>query len=60
MYHRNYYKLVGIYLSRRQTNTSIPQQITFVGRLEEDSGVTVSFIAEKQQKIILIFLMVTE
>ena len=34
-YHQNYYKLIGIDLSR-QTNTSIPQQINFVGKLEED------------------------
>ena len=38
-YHQNYYKLVGIDLSR-QANTSIPQQINFVGKLEEDDGET--------------------
>ena len=37
-YHQNYYKLIGIDLSR-QTNKSIWQQINFVGK-----------IAEKQQK----------
>ena len=28
----------------------IPQQINFVGKLEEDDGATMFFIAEKQQK----------
>ena len=32
-YHQNYYKLIGINLSR-QTSTSIPQQINFTGELE--------------------------
>ena len=56
-------KLIGIDLSR-QTNTSIPQQINFVGKLEEDDGATMFSIAEKQQKTILNFsldsLIVTE
>ena len=47
-YHQNYYKLIGIDLSR-QTNTTIPQQINFIGKLEEDSGATMFFIAEKLQ-----------
>ena len=46
-YHQNYYKLLGIDLSRK-TNTSIPQQINFVGKLEEDDGATMFFIGEKQ------------
>ena len=49
LYHQNNYKLIGIDLSR-QTNASIPQQINFVGILEEDDGATKIFIAEKQQK----------
>ena len=56
-------KLIGIDLSR-QTNTSIPQQIYFVGKLEEDDGATMFSITEKQQKTILNFsldpLIVTE
>ena len=32
-YHQNYFKLIGIDVSR-QTNMSIPQQINFVGKLE--------------------------
>ena len=63
LYHQNYYKLIGIDLSR-QTNTNVPQQINFTGKLEEDSGATMFFIAEKQQKTILNFsldlLIVTE
>ena len=63
LYHQNYYKLIGIDLSR-QTNASIPQQINFTGKLEEDDGATMFFIAEKQQKTILNFsldsLIVTE
>ena len=38
LHHQKCYKLIGIDLSR-QANTSIPQQINFVGKLEEsDSG----------------------
>ena len=53
-YHQIYHKSIGIDLSR-QTNTSIPQQTNFVGKLEEDDGATMFFTAEKQQKTILIF-----
>ena len=53
-YHQKYYKLIRIDLSR-QTNTSIPQQINFVGKLEEDYSAAMFFIAEKQQKTILNF-----
>ena len=52
-YHQNYYKLIGIDLSR-QTNTSISQQINFIGKLEENNGATMFFIALKEQKTILI------
>ena len=48
-YHRNSYKLIGIDLSR-QTNTSIPQKIHFVEKLEDNDGTTMFFIAKKQQK----------
>ena len=50
-YHQNYYKLIGIDLSR-QTNRSIPN---FVGKLQEDDGATMFFIDEKQHKTILKF-----
>ena len=48
LYHQIYYKLIGIDLSR-QTNTSIPKQIHFIGKLEDNDS-TVLFIAEKRQK----------
>ena len=54
LYHQDYYKLIGIDLSR-QKNTSIPKQVNFVEKLEEDDGATMFFIAEKQQKPILNF-----
>ena len=63
LYHQKYYKLIGTDLLR-QTNTSIPQQINFTGKIEEDDGATMFFISEKQQKKILNFsvdsLIVTE
>ena len=31
LYHQNYYKLIGIDLLR-QTNTTIPQKINFIGK----------------------------
>ena len=34
-FHQNYYKLIGIDLSR-QTNMTIPQQVNFIGRLKKD------------------------
>ena len=52
--HQKYYKLIGIYLSK-QRNMIIPQQINFVGKLEEDDGATMFFIIEKQQKATLNF-----
>ena len=51
LYHQNYYELIGKNLSR-QTNSSIPQQINLVGKLEEDNGAVIFYIAEKQQKTI--------
>ena len=35
VHHQKYYKLIGIDLSR-QTIMSVPQQINFVAKLEED------------------------
>ena len=46
-HHQNYYKLIGIDLLR-QRNTSILQQINLMRKIEEDYGVTIFFIAEKQ------------
>ena len=63
LHHQNYYKLIGIDVSR-QTDMSIPQQINFTEKLEEDDGAAMFFIAEEQQKAILNFslnsLIVTE
>ena len=44
-------KLLQIYRYRfiKTKNTNIPQQINFTGKLEEDDGATMFFIAEKQQ-----------
>ena len=47
-YHQNYYKLIGIDLSR-QTNASIPQEINFTGKLEEYNGAKMFFLTEKQK-----------
>ena len=51
---QNYCKLISKDLSRK-TNTSIPQQINFTGKLEEHDGAIMFFIAEKQQKFFLNF-----
>ena len=53
-YHENCYTLIVTDLSR-QKNTSIPQQISFTGKLEENNEATMLFIAEKQEKTILNF-----
>ena len=55
LYHQNYYKLIGINLSR-QPSTGIPEQINFTEKLEENNGATVLFIAEKPKKLFLTFL----
>ena len=41
-YHQNYYKLIGIDLSR-QTNMTIPQKINFIRKVERDDGATMFF-----------------
>ena len=46
LYHQNYYKPIGIDLWR-QTNTTIPEQIKFTGKIEEDDGATIFFVSEK-------------
>ena len=48
MHDQKYEKLTDVDLSR-QTNTSIPQQINFEGKLEEHYGATMFFIAKKQK-----------
>ena len=63
LYHQNYYKLVGVALSR-QKNMSIPQQIKFVVKLEEDEGGVMFLMLKSSKKKILNFslnsLIVTE
>ena len=63
LYHQKYYKLIDIVL-RRQTDTSIPQQINFTGKLEKDGGATISFYcwksAKSYSKFLLDLLSVTE
>ena len=54
LYHQNHYELIAIDLWR-QTDTSIPQQIKFTKKLEEDDVATMFFVSEKQQKTILNF-----
>ena len=46
LYHQKYYKVIGTDLSW-QKNTSIPQKNNFIGKLEEDDGPTMFFIAKK-------------
>ena len=41
-YYQKYYKLIGIYLTR-QRNKSIPQQVNFATKLEEDYGAIMFF-----------------
>ena len=53
-YHQSYYKLIDIGLSK-QTNTTIPQEVNFPRKLEENDGATMFFITEKHQKTILHF-----
>ena len=63
LYNQKHYKFIGINLWR-QANVIDPQLVNFLGKLEEDGGVTMFFIVEKQQKNILNFsldfLIVTE
>ena len=63
LYHQNYYKLIGIDLSRQKI-TSIPEQLNITGKLEEGDDAKMFFIAEKQQTTFINFsldsLIVTE
>ena len=49
LYHQKYYKLISTDLSR-QKNMSIPQQINFIGKLEEGGGGTMFFLSLKSSK----------
>ena len=47
LYHQKYHELTDINLSR-QNNASVPQLIDFTGKLEEDDGAAMFFIALNQ------------
>ena len=49
LYYQNYHELIGIDLSR-ETNTCIPQQISFVGNLEKDDDATMFFVSKVSKK----------
>ena len=52
LFHQNYYKLIGIDLSRQ-----VCQQIDSVRKLEKADDTAICFVSKKQQKTILnIFL----
>ena len=53
--HQNYYKGIATDLSRK-TNMTVPQQINFIGKLKEDYGVTIFFIAKNSKKPLQAFL----
>ena len=46
LFHQIYYKRIGMDLLRL-TNTSIPRQVNFTGKLEEDGDAVMSFATEK-------------
>ena len=50
LYLQNYYKIIGIDLSR-QTNTNIFQPINFTGKLEQDDGALIIFNSKTFLKI---------
>ena len=50
LYHQKYYELIPIDISR-QTNITIPQQIIFTRKLEEDDGATMLLIAKNNTKL---------
>ena len=54
-YFKENYKLIAIDLSK-QTKLKDPQQINFIGRLEENNGATVFFVIEKSEQTTRHFL----
>ena len=50
LYHQNKYKIIVIDISW-QTSTCIPQQINFVGKLEEDDGANIFLSLESNKKL---------
>ena len=56
LYNRKFFVLfVSSKKTKTKKKTIIPQQINFVGKLDEDDRATMFFTAEKQQKTILNF-----
>ena len=49
------YKLLAVDLSK-QTKSKDPQQINFIGKLDEANGATIIFIIEKSEETTFIFL----
>ena len=49
-YYKHWYKF------SKQTNTSIPQQISFAGKLEAEDGATMFFSLKSSKKLLLTFL----
>ena len=49
LYHQKYYKLIDINLSR-QTTTIIPQQINFIGNIEEYDGARMPLLLKSSKK----------
>ena len=49
------YKLLAVDLSK-QTKSKDPQQINFIGKLDEANGATIIFIIEKSDETTFIFL----
>ena len=47
--------IIKLLVQSYQVHKSIPKNINFIGKFEDDDGATMFFIAEKQQKTILIF-----
>ena len=55
-YYKENYKLIAIDLSK-QTRIKDPQQINFIGKIEEqNNGVTIFFIIEKSEETTFEFL----
>ena len=50
MYHQNYFKFIGIDLSKGK-NSSISQQTDFIGKLEEDNSAAMFFLSLKTTSI---------
>ena len=56
LHHQSYYKTY-FHSFNKTKKLSVPQQIYFAGKLGEDVGATILFIAEQQQKTILNFFL---